>query len=108
MLLWSKFHLHAMPNLSPSHLSQVFIGSGDGRILALNQTDGSHIWSPTTRDYIVASVAVSRDNVVYAASSDKFVYALHGGDGSVIWKFETGAAVVASPVLFPEHNMPVG
>ena len=84
------------------------MGSGDGRILALNQTDGSHIWSPTTGDYIVASVAVSRDNVVYAASSDKFVYALHGDDGSVIWKFETGAAVVATPALFPEQVMPIG
>lgn len=88
--------------------SQLFVGSGDGRILTLNQTDGSHIWSPTTGDYVVASVAVSRDNVVYAASSDKFLYALHGGDGSVIWKFETGAAIVASPALFPEHTMPVG
>lgn len=87
---------------------QIFVGSGDGRILALNQTDGSHLWSPATRDYIVASVAVSRDNVVYAASSDQFVYALHGDDGSVIWKFETGAAVVATPTLFPEHTMPVG
>ena len=84
------------------------MGSGDGRILALNQTDGSHIWSPTTGDYIVASVAVSRDNAVYAASSDKFVYALHGEDGSVIWKFETGAAVVATPALFPEQVMPIG
>ena len=87
---------------------QVFIGSGDGRNLAVNQTDGSHIWSPTTGDYVVASVAVSRDNVVYAASSDKFLYALHGNDGSVIWKFQTGAAIVASPSLFPEHMMPVG
>ena len=86
----------------------MFVGSGDGRILALNQTDGSHIWSPTTRDYIVASVAVSRENVVYAASSDKFLYALHGDDGSVIWKVETGAANVASPALLPEHTMPVG
>ena len=87
---------------------QVFIGSGDGRILAVNQTDGSHIWSPTTGDYVVASVVVSRDNVVYAASSDKFLYALHGNDGSVIWKFQTGAAIVASPSLFPEHMMSVG
>ena len=76
--------------------------------MALNQTDGSHLWSPTTGDYIVASVAVSRDNVVYAASSDKFVYALHGDDGSVVWKFETGAAVVATPALFPEQAMPIG
>lgn len=92
-----------------SHLKpQVFVGSGDGRILALNQADGSHIWSPTTGDYIVASVAVSRDNAVYAASSDKFVYALHGDDGTVIWKFETGAAVVATPALFPEQVMPIG
>ena len=58
--------------------------------------------------YVVASVAVSRANVVYAASSDKFLYALHGNDGSVTWKFQTGAAIVASPSLFPEHMMPVG
>ena len=76
--------------------------------MAVNQTDGSHIWSLTTGDYVVASVAVSRDNVVYAASSDKFLYALHDNDGSVIWKFQTGAAIVASPSLFPEHTMPVG
>ena len=87
---------------------QVFIGSGDGCILAVNQTDGSYIWSPTTGDYVVASVAVSRANAVYGASSDKFLYALHGNDGSVIWKFQTGAAIVASPCLFPEHMMPVG
>ena len=55
----------------------------------------------------MASVGVSRDNVVYAANSDKFLYALHDNDGSVIWKFQTGAAIVASPSLFPEHTMPV-
>lgn len=88
--------------------SQVFIGSGDGRIIALNQTDGFLIWSPATHDYVTASVAVSRDNEVFAASSDKFVYAMNGVDGSIIWKFQTGAAVVATPALFPEDNMPVG
>lgn len=87
---------------------QVFIGSGDGRIIALNQTDGSLIWSPATHDYVTASVAVSRDNEVFATSSDKFVYAMNGVDGSIIWKFQTGAAVVATPALFPEDNMPVG
>ena len=56
----------------------------------------------------MASVGVSRDNVVYAASWDKLLYALHGNDGSVIWKFQTGAAIVASPSSFPEHMMPVG
>ena len=86
----------------------MFIGSGDGRILALNQTDGSQIWSPMTRDFVVASVAVSRDNVVFAASSDAAVYALNGEDGTIIWKFETGEAVVASPILSLEHAMPVG
>lgn len=87
---------------------RVFIGSGDGRIIALNQTDGSLIWSPATHDYVSASVAVSRDNEVFAASSDKFVYAMNGVDGSIIWKFQTGAAVVATPALFPEDNMLVG
>lgn len=87
---------------------RVFIGSGDGRIIALNSTEGSPLWSPTTRDYVVASVAVSRDNEVFAASTDKFVYALNGTDGSVIWKFQTGAAVVSTPALFPEDAMPFG
>ena len=63
---------------------------------------------PKACSQAIASVGVSRDNVVYAASSDKFLYALHDNDGSVIWKFQTGAAIVASPSLFPEHTMPVG
>ena len=96
--------------LTPDRFSffQVFIGSGDGRILALNQTDGSTIWSPATGDFVVSSVAVSRDNIVYSASTDKSIFALNGEDGSIIWSYNSGAAVVATPVLPPEQSMPIG
>lgn len=85
---------------------QLFIGSGDGRILALNQTDGSVLWAPTTRDYVSSSVSVSRDNFVFASSNDKNVYALDGQDGAIVWSFETGDAVASSPVLPLDYRMP--
>ena len=84
----------------------MFIGSGDGRILAMNQTDGRVLWSPATRDYVSSSVAVSRNNVVFASSNDKNVYALDGQDGAIIWSFETGEAVLSSPALPPDYRMP--
>ena len=76
--------------------------------MALNQTDGSTIWSPATGDFVVSSVAVSRDNIVYGASTDKSIFALNGEDGSIIWSYNSGAAVVATPVLPPEQSMPIG
>ena len=58
----------------------VYIGSLDGKIYALNASDGKLVWSFTTGGQVASSPAVSGGEV-YVGSSDGKVYALNASDG---------------------------
>lgn len=53
----------------------VHIGCGDGRLYAIDMTQGFKSWTFKTRDSVVAAPAVTQD-AVYIASLDKKLYAL--------------------------------
>lgn len=88
---------------------QLFVGVGDGRVLAINSTTSDIIWGPATNNYVASSIAVGADNVVYAGSTDSTVYALSGKDGSVLWKLKTNGSIsLSSPVLRRSESMTLG
>src|SRR6266496_3317501 len=64
--------------------NQVFIGSGDGNIYALNFSDGKKLWEVKTGGGIESSPLVL-ENKVYIGSSDSWLYAVGGKSGKVLW-----------------------
>jgi outer membrane protein assembly factor BamB len=79
----------------------LFIGTDQGRVLAVSIKDGSAQWSfdkIADGAMVYASPALSGDTLVIAAR-DSNVYGLNAGDGTRKWSFATGADIDASPVV---------
>jgi outer membrane protein assembly factor BamB len=68
---------------------QVFFGSGDGNIYALNAATGALNWKFKTGDVVHASPAIA-DGVLFLGSWDSYFYALDAVSGKEKWRFKTG------------------
>ena len=77
---------------------QVFVGTADNHILALDATNGSLQWDYET-DHAIWGRPAYRDGVVYVASMDWSVYALNAASGELQWRTPLGGALPSSPVL---------
>lgn len=75
----------------------LYVGTHDGRVLALDPTDGHTVWSATTGGPVLATPGLA-DGRVFVGSYDGRVYAFDAGVGEKLWSFDTGAAVTATPV----------
>jgi len=78
--------------------NRIYLGTHDGRVMALDAANGHTAWEFRTRDSVVAAPAV-RGGRVYAGSFDKHVYALDAATGRLLWKRDTQGAVVSTPAL---------
>jgi hypothetical protein len=67
----TPFFGHSSPAVADD---KVFVGSWDHKVYALDESDGSILWSYSTGDFVVSSFAVS-DGAVFIGSWDKKVYA---------------------------------
>jgi len=95
-LLWS-FKTGGPVKSSPAiEQNQVFIGSGDGNVYALNFADGKKLWEVKTGGAIESSPLVL-ENKVYIGSSDSWLYALDGKSGKLSWKYQTGEKILGAP-----------
>jgi len=81
---------------------RLYVGTHDGRLLALDAADGRSLWSFQAGDAVLAAPLV-RDGRVYFGSYDHAVYALEASDGRLAWKRDTGAAVVSTPAFHDGH-----
>jgi outer membrane protein assembly factor BamB len=77
---------------------RVFVGSGDGKVYALNASTGALAWSYTTSDWVASSPAVA-DGTVFIGSADGKVYAFDASSGVLAWSFATGSEVRSSPAV---------
>ena len=75
----------------------LYVGTHDGRVLALDPADGHTIWSAATGGPVLATPALA-DGRVFVGSFDGKVYAFDAGVGEQLWSFDTGAPVTATPV----------
>lgn len=76
----------------------VYVGSDDGRVHALDVSDGTRRWEAEADGRVVGSPAVSRE-AVYAPSTDGRLYAFDRDDGAAQWAVETNDAILGSPAL---------
>jgi len=83
----------------------VYCCTEDGRLLALDVTDGTSRWPPFEdgdEGGFSGSPVVS-DDYVYVASRDSTLYAIDPETGESDWEFETGGVIVATPALGEEY-----
>ncbi len=67
----------------------VYFGSGDTHVYALDAATGALRWKFKTGDVVHASPAIS-DGVLYIGSWDRNMYALDAASGRELWRFQTG------------------
>jgi outer membrane protein assembly factor BamB len=77
---------------------RLYLGTHDGKVLALDPDTGASLWSFATDDAVLAAPAVDQGRV-YAGSFDKHVYALDAASGRRLWKRDTRGAVVSTPAV---------
>jgi len=66
---------------------QIFFGSADGHVYALNKSDGKLNWKFETQGAIVAAPAVD-GNTVVVSTRDNSVYGIDTRHGTLTWKFQ--------------------
>ncbi len=77
---------------------RLYLGTHDGKVLALDPESGARVWSFATGDAVLAAPAVDSGRV-YVGSFDKHVYALDAASGQLLWKRDTQGAVVSTPAV---------
>ena len=77
---------------------QIFVGTADNHVLALNAADGSEQWNYETGHSVWGQPSY-RDGTLYINSMDWSVYALKAATGDLIWKTPLGGALPSRPVL---------
>jgi outer membrane protein assembly factor BamB len=75
---------------------RLYLGTHDGRVVALDPARGETLWEFRTGDAVLATPAVDSGRV-YAGSFDGHVYALDAASGALLWKHDTRGPVVSTP-----------
>jgi outer membrane protein assembly factor BamB len=90
--------VHSSP---ASHLDRVYVGANNGRVYAIDATNGNKVWETTAGSALapVTASPVYADNKIVVGSQDKKVYWLDAGNGNVLKTFSTQEAVIASPAI---------
>jgi outer membrane protein assembly factor BamB len=92
----SKFDLHGAAVTVVG--ATLFLGTHEGRVLALAAADGSAHWSFAAGDRFLAAPHVAGGRV-FAGCYDGKVYALEAKSGALRWSFDAKAPVTSTPVL---------
>lgn len=93
----------------------VYVGSWDGKMYALRESDGSLVWSFAASTYTdsrcdpgsfgINSTAALSDGKIYFGAGDAKLYALDAATGNLVWQRQLGNPdngyhIFASPVIF--------
>jgi len=78
---------------------QVFLGTGDSRIVAMDSTSGDVLWERQLATVAVTTPAVTPD-AVYVTVRDGLLLAMDRHDGTELWSFQADSASFASPAVY--------
>lgn len=86
------------------HEGIVYAGSEDGKVYAIDDADGSLVWSYATGDEVLSSPAIydrlaPLPDLVLIGSHDNKLHALSADTGTVEWTYETGGSVISNPLV---------
>lgn len=82
---------------------RVIVGSDDGLIYALRQTDGSPEWVHPIGPINMSSPAISGNEYVYIGSTNSTIFCLNETTGEEVWSYGTGDPILSSPALTDDH-----
>lgn len=74
---------------------RLYVGTHDGRILAVDARRGAIVWEFKAKDGVIATPVVAHGRV-YCGSFDGQVYALDAASGSLAWTHDTGGPVTSA------------
>ncbi|MCC6408499.1 MAG: PQQ-binding-like beta-propeller repeat protein, partial [Planctomycetes bacterium] len=77
---------------------KLYVGSHDGRVVALDPRDGRELWSFDGAQGVLAAPAVDGERVVFGGWDGR-VRALDAKTGKELWKLDTRKPVVSTPAL---------
>lgn len=77
---------------------RLYLGTHDGKMLALDPRDGRTLWSFTAGGAVLAAPTIADGRVLFG-SYDHSVYALEAATGRPLWKRDTRGAVVSTPAV---------
>ena len=77
---------------------RLYLGTHDGRVVALDPARGEKAWQFATGDSVLAAPAVDGGRLFFG-SFDGSVYALEASTGALLWKRDTRAPVVSTPAV---------
>ena len=99
-LLWTRDDLATDRIVAPPLVtdSQVFVGTADNHLYALDAETGELHWEFATEHSIWAQ-PVYAEGFVYVASLDNNVYALDPQTGNLKWETTLGGSIAGHPVL---------
>lgn len=84
------------------HNNVVYVGSEDGFIYAIDDTNGSLKWKYNSGEAIISKPAIYEgvnETLVMVGSSDKRLYALNADTGAVKWYYETNGSILSDPLV---------
>jgi outer membrane protein assembly factor BamB len=84
------------PCLSEDNL--IFIGTQNGSVYCLDQSDGVVRWDKQLAKPVLSSAAVLKDKVFFGSSDNK-IYCFDCDTGSKVWEFETSDRIWSSPAI---------
>lgn len=82
--------------------SRLYVGTHEGRVLAIDARRGSTIWEFKAADAVVAT-PVAWKGRVYCGSFDGHLYALEAATGALAWKHDTGGAITSAVGVSGRH-----
>jgi len=77
---------------------RLYVGTHDGKLVALNPATGEKTWEFAARDAVVAAPTVV-GGVAYFGSFDHHVYAVNANTGALVWQHDTRAPVTSTPAV---------
>lgn len=82
--------------------ARLYVGTHDGRVLALDAADGATLWSHTAGECVLAAPAVDTERV-YFGGFDGLVRSLDVATGAQLWERDALAPIVSTPALAGER-----
>lgn len=80
----------------------LYIGNDNGKLYALNSSDGSTFWSYQTGSAIKSS-PISVGGNIMVGSNDRNFYSVDSATGLLRWKTVTGDRVLSSPFVYNQN-----
>lgn len=89
-------------------LQTVYIGTVDGRLLALAHDTGAIRWAYAVGAPVYASPAIGLNGSVVFGCNSGALIALDGSTGALLWQAHTGAFIVSAPTIDAAGNVYTG